>query len=436
MKSFKEKIEKEIINNRTRQSLDLISEYIKKNKHSDFSADVVLIKSNLNRLNTENTTGQITLEELGRRKSQIHSSILNLLQRIVSETNESVIDLVLVDVSYLTDNSGEEYNKIDLKLVNRGSRLVYIKKAKFKIKKKWYFKGYEEVSECSAYYPSENYHVKFTEVIPNNEININLSQVIKPNEEDRFTFELGGVKLGLGYHIYLFNIELIYNENNCVLLTPSIFFFLEENEGGRSYFHIIDEKLFSFAKKKSGYKKMKDWWGLSKQNIFKEYENNFQALNEITNIQSIMNKPMEKFIIQMKENFKKTIESQPSTQSSRDKTKYFFNGKKLGKGKLVLEVVSEYLKQNPNSTFEHLLAKFPADIQGSIGVINTVEYINEKYKHSSRQRHFMKESEILTSFDNVAFAVSTEWGIGNINSILDLAAKENYNIEEKKMSDN
>lgn len=136
----------------------------------------------------------------------------------------------------------------------------------------------------------------------------------------------------------------------------------------------------------------------------------------------------ENYLIKVRE---KTVERQIAIQSSRDKTKYYLNGKKLGKGKLVLEVVSEYLKQNPTSTFEELSAKFPSDLQGSTGVINKVDYINEKYKNSSKQRHFMKESEILTSSDNIEFAVSTEWGIGNINSILELAEKENYNIAEK-----
>lgn len=229
MQSIKERIENELINNRTHQSLDLISDYLKKNGWSDFSAGVVLIKSNLNRLNSEKNTGQITNEEFGRRITQIHSSILNLLQRIVSKSSAPVKGLVLT----------------------------------------------------------------------------------APIQE-------------------------------------------------------------------------------------------------------------------------KTEEKQIAIQSSRDKTKYLFNGKKLGKGKLVFEVVSEYLKQNPNSTFEHLLAKFPPGLQGSTGVINTVEYINEKYKNSLSQRHFMKESEILTSFDNIDFAISTEWGIGNIHRILELAKKEHYRIEEEK----
>jgi len=281
MKSFKEKIENEIINNRTRQSLDLISEHIKKNELSDFSAGVVLIKSNLNRLNSEKNTGQINNEEFGIRIAKIESSILNLSQRIISESNESAEDLVSVP----------------------------------------------PVQE----------------------------KTIEPKRKPALNVETG----------------------KTVMLRT-------EKLPGQTYSQW--EYLIGFYKGKY-----------------------VEVTEEVSDLED--------------------LESQSSTQSLRDKTKYFFNGKKLGKGKLVLEVVSEYLKQNPKATFEHLLAKFPADLQGSTGVINTVEYINEKYKNSSSQRHYMKQNEILTSFDNIQFAVSSQWGIGNINSILELAGKENYKIE-------
>jgi hypothetical protein len=36
----------------------------------------------------------------------------------------------------------------------------------------------------------------------------------------------------------------------------------------------------------------------------------------------------------------------------------------------------------------------------------------------------------LISNDNVKFVVSTEWGKGNIDNIVDLARKEGFKIEE------
>lgn len=135
----------------------------------------------------------------------------------------------------------------------------------------------------------------------------------------------------------------------------------------------------------------------------------------------------ESYLIKIKE---KTIERQIAIQSSRDNTKYLFNDMKLGKGRLVFEIVKAYLYRYPNSTFEELKNKFPQNIQGSTGVINTLEFINAKYENASKKRHFIENAYILKSGDNIPFAVSTEWGIGNINSFIEIAKKENFQIVE------
>ncbi|MBC8987733.1 hypothetical protein H9X96_18370 [Pedobacter sp. N36a] len=136
----------------------------------------------------------------------------------------------------------------------------------------------------------------------------------------------------------------------------------------------------------------------------------------------------ESYLIKIKE---KTIERQIAIQSSKDKTKYYFNNLLLGKGRLVFEIVKFYLKLNPTATFQELSNKFPAKLQGSTGVINTINYITSKYVNSSKKRHFVEKSDVLTSSDNIDFAVSTEWGIGNIHHILELAKNENFTIETR-----
>jgi len=136
----------------------------------------------------------------------------------------------------------------------------------------------------------------------------------------------------------------------------------------------------------------------------------------------------ESYLIKIKE---RTIERQIAIQSSKDKTKYLFRGMILGKGRFAFEVVKEYLSLNPSSTFQELRQKFPSNLQGSTGVINTVDFIDTKYSKSSKKRHFMDESDILISGDKIRFAVSTEWGIGNINNIVEFARNEQYEFEIK-----
>ena len=128
---------------------------------------------------------------------------------------------------------------------------------------------------------------------------------------------------------------------------------------------------------------------------------------------------------------KATQRAESTTTREYDYTKYLFNGSTLGKGRFALEVVTEYTKRNP-ITFEKLKQVSPDQMQGSTGVINTLEFIEEKYEGRTKKRHFVKDDEILISADNIEFAVSTEWGVGNINRVLEFAKKEGFQVEEVK----
>ncbi len=69
------------------------------------------------------------------------------------------------------------------------------------------------------------------------------------------------------------------------------------------------------------------------------------------------------------------------------------------------------MKKIPTATFEEVESQFPKYLQGSYGVVRTLEDVKE---HSLRNktendRWFLDQSEILTSADGVQFVVSTEW---------------------------
>lgn len=116
---------------------------------------------------------------------------------------------------------------------------------------------------------------------------------------------------------------------------------------------------------------------------------------------------------------------------TRDKTKYIINGsgRRLPKNRFVLELVRQYLKERP-SNFSTLKNVFKDEYQGSTGVINILDFVETKYANKSNKRHFTGNDEILTSQDNIDFVVSTEWGKGNIDNIVDLARKKGFKIEE------
>ena len=136
-----------------------------------------------------------------------------------------------------------------------------------------------------------------------------------------------------------------------------------------------------------------------------------------------------------KEHFeiKETQTQLQNTKKKRnyDYTQYSLNGgEPVGKGRLVLNIVKEYIKHYPNTTFSDIEKSFPSNCQGNYGVVRTLDYIRENYTDQEKsKRYFMKEDEILFSADEVPFAVSNEWGRKNIPNIIKKAKEIGFTIE-------
>jgi hypothetical protein len=114
-------------------------------------------------------------------------------------------------------------------------------------------------------------------------------------------------------------------------------------------------------------------------------------------------------------------------KQEHDKTQYSINGSAfLGKRRFVHQLVKLYVEQHPTATFPELEKVFPPTLQGSYGVIRTVDYIREK--GVEEYRYLMKANEVLRSADGVTFAVCSQWGIGNTPRVVELAKKLGYNI--------
>lgn len=87
-------------------------------------------------------------------------------------------------------------------------------------------------------------------------------------------------------------------------------------------------------------------------------------------------------------------------------------GEPACKNRTVWNAVSYLLKELPTATFKDVSDLFPKALQGSYGVVATVDEIEErnKYNHTEYSRWFNDPEEILTSADGIRFAVSNEWG--------------------------
>ncbi|MBR5763577.1 MAG: hypothetical protein IKX93_03030, partial [Bacteroidaceae bacterium] len=66
------------------------------------------------------------------------------------------------------------------------------------------------------------------------------------------------------------------------------------------------------------------------------------------------------------------------------------------------------------------------ELQGSMGVIRKTCNIDEK--EIVGKRFFVKDGELLCSSDGITFAVSSQWGIGNIANVVNLARRLGYDV--------
>lgn len=119
-----------------------------------------------------------------------------------------------------------------------------------------------------------------------------------------------------------------------------------------------------------------------------------------------------------------------NTLSAKDTTKYIFNGKSTGKGRLVLAVIKQHIENNPNLSFSELEKLFPKICQGSQGVFSTVDKANDIFTKTNRSRHFIKPDELIEIKD-ASIAVSSQWGIKNIDKFISVAQKLGYRIDKK-----
>lgn len=92
---------------------------------------------------------------------------------------------------------------------------------------------------------------------------------------------------------------------------------------------------------------------------------------------------------------------------------FSLNGKSpLDKRNSVLAVVKLFVRNRPNATFNEIQRAFPANLQGSYGVVMSIDEIDDRRRRGQQidNRYFLDPSDIFTSADGVPFAVCNQWG--------------------------
>ena len=113
---------------------------------------------------------------------------------------------------------------------------------------------------------------------------------------------------------------------------------------------------------------------------------------------------------------------------TKDTSKYKFDGAVLGKGRLVLATIKRHVESHPTITYAELEKVFPKNCQGSSGVFSISEVANEIFTKSGRKRHFLEPDELVQLSDS-SIAISSQWGVGNIDKFISQAKRHGYIIE-------
>ena len=122
-----------------------------------------------------------------------------------------------------------------------------------------------------------------------------------------------------------------------------------------------------------------------------------------------------------------------SNQRSYDKTKYRVNGSSelLNKKEMALAVI-EYLVNNKKETYSEILADITRFINPKKTdriVIKVEDYPQWKEKHKNDTVRRWNDDYSLTTIDNVEFYFTTQWGIDNIDLIIELAKSKGCTVE-------
>ena len=121
-----------------------------------------------------------------------------------------------------------------------------------------------------------------------------------------------------------------------------------------------------------------------------------------------------------------------------DYTKYSFNGLvNLGKGELAIRIIEKYLSEHEELTYQQIKETFPDSMMGNklklYGLIVTEKDIADaSYSYKKKAYGCFKADRHYKSSDGVEFYISNYWNITNIQSIIDFAEQQGWNVKANK----
>lgn len=124
-----------------------------------------------------------------------------------------------------------------------------------------------------------------------------------------------------------------------------------------------------------------------------------------------------------------------TSEDLKGNIKLSLNGEgKYSKREMVLQIVREYIRQFPNTTFEELKATFTRDYLQRFAQFEFIQHDIEKARKwkelgEDHNHYFTADKDILISGDGIQFVVCVEWDKNNIINVLGIAQALGWKFE-------
>lgn len=124
-----------------------------------------------------------------------------------------------------------------------------------------------------------------------------------------------------------------------------------------------------------------------------------------------------------------TEERREARNSHKDYSQYLFQNNLYNKRKLVLAVISAWIEKNKPQNFLELIKSFPQEIHSG-GLFLQYSEAEEMYKRQGILRHFLDDNEIVKFLNGECYAISNQWGKGNIEKFVMRSRELGFEIEK------
>ena len=110
--------------------------------------------------------------------------------------------------------------------------------------------------------------------------------------------------------------------------------------------------------------------------------------------------------------------------AGKNYTKYSLQGSNFiyNKSQLVIAIIKLYIHLNPHATLADIQREFPKSLNGNYEVVVDLDTAI-KINQNRGKRYYEKAPQIITLNNGMQIVTTTQWGVGNINNIINKANK-------------